>query len=303
MSTLIQSNFIQPYINETVDWQPSTDYTVRQMILRNNELYICLSSHTSTISFVADYFTSNKWKSMGAMIGEVRTLDTAIIPNGWLPFNGTWYDKTAYPDLYAVVGNIHGSTTTQFKVGTSGGRVLVGSGQASFSTSFLGTDVNVSTNAITILANTTLQTGRAVLYTCVGTPPTGLVNNTTYYIIVNSMSSICLASTLANAIAMVSVPIDITAQGSGTSTISFAGTTRVLGEFGGEDSHTDTQLEMPIHNHPFVDYANGTRAEWQTGSENCPYPGTYNRNTSNVGGSIAHNNMMNYIVVNQIIKY
>ena len=85
---------------------------------------------------------------------------------------------------------------------------------------FAHTDVNVSTEAIT-LANHNLTTGDAVVYkaptTTGASTVTGLTDGTTYYVIVVDSTTIKLATNSANATA--GTAVNLTGTGSGTSTL------------------------------------------------------------------------------------
>lgn len=84
---------------------------------------------------------------------------------------------------------------------------------------FATTDVNTTTDVITLSSTTTLPTGTPVQFTTTTTLPAGLSLATTYYVINISGTTIKLATTLANALAGTPV-VDITSQGTGTHTVS-----------------------------------------------------------------------------------
>jgi hypothetical protein len=86
----------------------------------------------------------------------------------------------------------------------------------SFPSTFTTSDVNTSTDVITVGRN--IPTGTPIIFTSTGTLPTGLTSGTTYYAINNSSTTIKVASSLANAQA--GTAIDITGTGSGTHTIA-----------------------------------------------------------------------------------
>lgn len=77
------------------------------------------------------------------------------------------------------------------------------------------TDVDPVTNQITVTAHSFVD-GEAVVYSDGGgTQVVGLVDGTTYYIIVIDANNVQLATTRANALAAIPVPVDITADGVG----------------------------------------------------------------------------------------
>jgi hypothetical protein len=77
------------------------------------------------------------------------------------------------------------------------------------------TDVDPTTDSITLTAHTFIE-GEAVVYSNGGgTTIVGLTNGATYYVVVIDANTIKLATTKANAIATVPVVVDITADGVG----------------------------------------------------------------------------------------
>jgi hypothetical protein len=99
------------------------------------------------------------------------------------------------------------------------GMILRVTGQigAAATNTFLNTDISTSTDLVT-KANHGLFTGQAVQLTTSGSLPTGLSLTTTYYISVSSSSTYGFSTTIYNAKA--GTLIDITAQGSGTNTVT-----------------------------------------------------------------------------------
>ena len=53
----------------------------------------------------------------------------STLPSGWLWANGSFYDPTAYPALFAAIGYTHGQSGSLFRVPDKRGRVSVGAGQ------------------------------------------------------------------------------------------------------------------------------------------------------------------------------
>jgi len=82
---------------------------------------------------------------------------------------------------------------------------------------FTPTDVNTSTEELTITGHGFAHC-HTIRFSTTGTVPTGLTNNTTYYVIYVNANTIKLATTFNNA--MSNTAINISSQGSGTHTIT-----------------------------------------------------------------------------------
>jgi hypothetical protein len=83
---------------------------------------------------------------------------------------------------------------------------------------FAAAAVDIGTDTITLTAHG-YPTGLKVQISNPGTLPTGISPTTDYFVISLTANTFQLASTLADAIATPAVPIDISAQGSGTNTV------------------------------------------------------------------------------------
>jgi len=228
--------------------------------------------------------------------GAVLPFAGSAAPTGFLMCDGSSKVRADYPDLFAAIGTAFGAADgSHFNLPDMRGRTAIGAGANTWSFNFASTDVNTTTDQITVTANPELITGRKVQLTTTGTLPTGLSAATDYYIIVIDSTHIQLASSLANAIA--GTQIDITGAGSGTNTATHTGTTRTVGEHGGEENHATKVSEMPAHTHTqnWVNSPGSAASGGLIGSNT----GT---NTGSTGGSGAHNNMQPYLGLNHIIK-
>jgi microcystin-dependent protein len=118
----------------------------------------------------------------------------------------------------------------------------------------------------------------------------------TYYFISLSSTTAKIATTRAKAAA--GTAMDITLDGSGNVTLTTTVSSKALGQMGGEEEHTLTISEMPAHTHTssagVVDANDLDGTDGDHGTANAP--------TGSTGGSLAHNNLPPYTVLNWIIK-
>jgi microcystin-dependent protein len=184
-------------------------------------------------------------------------------------------------------GNGDGSTT--FNLPDIRGRAALHAGQAQINHAIK--SVNTGTDQITVPHNLTLLTGQAVVYTSSGTVITGLTSGNTYYVIRVSATVVQLASSRANAVALIA--IDLTGSGSGTQQLVQTFSDRRQGQVGGEEDHSMTISEMPAHTH-----SGGVSSGGSSGGSGTRDLVT---STGSAGGSTAANNMPPYAVVNWII--
>lgn len=183
--------------------------------------------------------------------------------------------KAALYPVGSIYANADDSTNpaTLLGFGTwvafSKSRMMIGAGQDVRTFNFATTDVNTTTDVITVSSNLSLYTGQAVTLSSSGTLPGGLSAGT-YYIIRVSATTVKLASSRANAVA--GTAIDLTSTGSGTHTITLTLTSRTAGDVLGEENHTLAKDEMPVHNHtgttPSGEGAHSHRIQYIGNSDN-----------------------------------
>lgn len=224
------------------------------------------------------------------------------LPAG-LSVNTSYYVRDKTTNTFKVTATVGGAAVditgagtgthsfhTQFKVPDLRSSVPLGLGQRTRTMSFTGdTDVDPATDTITVTSNDWLHTGQAVALTG-SSLPTGL-SETTYYVIRSSATEIKLATSVANANA--GAAVNITADGSGTCTLTQVLTSRVVGGVGG----TETQTTVPRHTHTTSYTAEvGGSGSGGTGG------GAEETIIINETGENSPNNMPPYTVVNYIIK-
>jgi microcystin-dependent protein len=242
--------------------------------------------------------------------GLVSPYAGSSAPSGWLICDGSAVSRTTYADLYTVTGDTYGdgNGTTTFNLPDLRSRSVVGVGAGTYGDTEPAANYNTS-DIITVQSNTSLYTGRPVLFTTDGVAPTGLVDNTTYYVIRLSATTISLASSLANAVA--GTVINITATGSGNHTITSSMTNNALGAVGGEETHALTIAETPAHTHNH-EPVTGLYAGGATSNNSQRLSGQGNSGGgvvtdtgpthSSTGGSTAHNILNPFLALNYIIK-
>lgn len=119
----------------------------------------------------------------------------------------------------------------------------------------------------------------------------------TFYFISVSSTTAKIANTASDATA--GTAMNITADGSGNVTLTTTRSAKSLGQTGGEEEHTLSIAEIPAHTHSVHSSAgvNGSSGHPSTTSG-----ADASGSTGTTGGSIPHNNMPPYTVVNYIIK-
>jgi microcystin-dependent protein len=65
----------------------------------------------------------------GIPTGIILPFAGSILPNGWLICDGRSLSKTQYFSLYNTIGDVYGSTATEFNIPDLRGRVILGVGQ------------------------------------------------------------------------------------------------------------------------------------------------------------------------------
>ena len=241
--------------------------------------------------------------NISGVTGIIQMYAGLTAPSGYLICDGSAISRTTYSALFNVIGTTYGSGDgTTFNLPDLRNRVPIGTGQSTFTSTFAYTNVDVSTNIITVPRNNSLYTGSVVVLSTTGSVPTGLTANNTYYVIRLTTTTIQLALSLANAVG--GAAIDITGQGTGNHTLTVTYSNRTLGEIGGRESSALTLLEMPSHTHTIQGYVRTTYDENDMFSNMQGLDtGTNAYGTSPTGGSQARSIMNPYLTINYIIRY
>jgi len=240
---------------------------------------------TNSFGNVSDTDASSDWVQLPTSVGDNASVMFAT------SFLGVSADTHYYARNAGTIINL----STSYAAAVAGSSSIVnilgdgGSGYAAFGEATF----TASKNMVDVLV-----TGTIVTLTTTGTLPTGLATSTNYYLIRVSNTTFKLAKSMIEANAGIGIPI--TDVGTGTHSVEYALTNRVVGEEGGDETHRLTVAELPSHNHGSMQY--------NTGSDNIDASdsGGNNANTDGVGGDIGgdspHNNMQPFVVANWIIK-
>jgi microcystin-dependent protein len=230
-------------------------------------------------------------------------------PTGFLLCDGSAVSRTTYADLFALISTAYGvgDGLTTFNVPNLAGRFPLGYASSAPTKTF--TFSSRSSNTITVTgadnhAHNELQTGQAVLYDTTSGAITGLVDNTTYYLIRIAYNQFQLATSVANANA--GTAITLSSDGSGTQTFTATYTARSMGQTGGEEIHALRDAEMPSHTHDAKRSSGGDNNadRNETYNSNETYDGTFETSfwMRDAGSDTPHNNLPLFTVVNYIIK-
>ena len=206
---------------------------------------IAINNKTAAISGV-DALTDSaggSWVPAGSV--QMYAMNTA--PTGWLLCDGSAVSRTTYANLFAAIVPSKGTVT-----------------------------ITIATPGVVTLASDGFQTGDMIYLTTTGALPTGLSQNTIYYVINVTTSTFRLATSAANAAA--GTAINTSGSQSGTHTLRYcpyglgngsttfnvpdirgrapigAGTgsgltARVLGTNYGAETVTLDSTSMPTHSH------------------------------------------------------
>jgi len=275
---------------------------------------ICPSIGTFTVTIASPgVFTLN---SHGLFVGDtVYFTTTGALPTG-LAQNTLYYVSSVTTNTFQVTATSGGTSintsgtqsgvhtvrhcpyglgdgSTTFNVPDMRARTPVGMGTGTKVATFVSRSSNVITvTGIANNSNNEFQTAQAVFYHTSGSVITGLTNDTTYYVVRVSNTTISLASSLANA--QNGTVITLTSDGTGIQTFTQTYTTRALGQTGGEENHAMSSTELLSHFH-----VKGT----DSGSGNTSSGGaTSQGNTNSTGGNAAMNIMQPFMSLNYIIR-
>jgi microcystin-dependent protein len=261
-----------------------------------------LGSTGAVLAVPPDVLALSKYGLLvSSFTGVILPYAGTTAPTGFLLCDGSAVSRTTYATLYAITGDAYGAGngSTTFNVPDLRSSFPLGGGTARTRIiTFVGdSGVDPATDTITVTSNDWLHTGQAVALTG-SSLPTGLSAGT-YYVIRTSATAIKLAANVANANA--GTAVDITADGSGTCTLTQTLTARTVGATGGEETHALTDAEMASHHHQVLSDDDGS-GSGATITFTTTYEGDDAALTDTRGSDSPHNVMNPYTVVSYIIK-
>ncbi len=261
-----------------------------------------LGSTGAVLAVAPDVLATSKYGVLiNAFTGVILPYAGTSAPTGFLLCDGSAVSRTTYSALFAITGTAYGvgNGSTTFNVpdlrssfplggGTARTRVMTFDGASA---------VDPATDTITVTSNDWMHTGQTVVLAG-SSLPTGLAAGT-YYVIRTSATDIKLASSVANA--NEGTAVDITADGSGTCTLTQTLTARTVGATGGEETHALTDAEMASHTHG-LPMPSGSGSTAYSIAHTASSVNGYTEQTSSIGSDTPHNTMPPYTVVSFIIK-
>jgi len=278
----------------------NTDKVETSVLDTDTTLAANSDAKVATQKAVKTYVDAKAGQTYLVPTGAILPYGAATAPANFLLCDGSAVSRSTYATLLAVIGTTYGvgNGTTTFNLPNLQGRFPLGY-SASAPTKTL-TFSSRASNVITVTgadnhALNELQTGQAVFYHTTAGVITGLSNDTTYYLIRVTATTVSLATSVANANA--GTVIALSSDGTGTQTFVITYTARPLAQTGGEETHALTDNELPSHDHSIGGVSAGS----------SPVLGALTEDSSIksgiTGGDAVHNTMPLFTVVNYIIKY
>lgn len=174
--------------------------------------------------------------------------------------------------------------------GTGGVTVTGGDGQ-----------VDIGTDVFTVPSNLfQLVTGMPVVFTLLSGTITGLTSGNTYYVIRTGLTTIQLASSLANA--QNGTAINMTAKSTPSWNMIHTYNAHVMGENGGQETHAISSTELLSHTHTQTNGSNVIRNVAGSGAAAGGDKGTFTLSNASTGGNAAMTILGPTLYVNVFVK-
>lgn len=244
--------------------------------------------------------------NIGTVIGGVINYagSVATMLGGYLAVDGSSQLRTDFPLLFAAIGTAWGSVDgTHFNLPPAA-RMLLGSGQATTVETL--TSVAAASNQVPVASNTKKWiTGMQVVTSGV-TGFGGALTNGTYFIERVDATHVKFHTTLEQAQNSTS---DVTVTGTGSMVITWTGSSRSLGEIGGEQNHAMSNAEILAHTHApatvptRIGGTGGSIAETQQPLSSGGSSTDATVTLASFGGNAGMNIMPPFAVFNQLIRY
>jgi len=234
-------------------------------------------------------------------VGDWSWAGYSTAKRGWLKAGTGNQSRTTLAGLFAEYGTTWGAGdgSTTFGIPDGKGRAPVQAGTGTVIATGVDADVDITANTLAVASNTnTWITGMAVFFNLTSGTITGLVDNTTYFVIRNTATTIKMAATLADA--QNGTAIDFTAKSSPVWDITHTYVARTLGEYGGEQTHAMSSTELLAHTHTTGFVTNGGAGSTRSSVANNT--DTAGAITGSAGGNAAMNIMSPFLVGELYIK-
>jgi microcystin-dependent protein len=124
---------VRDYSEEDIDmvtgWLTGTAYTVGEMVHEEDNVFLCVSNHTSG-TFTTDWLTNSYWHPLGDAPGMIKAWGNTSAPPGWVACDGTAISRTTYSLCFAAISTTWGvgDGSTTFNVPDLRGVFVRGSG-------------------------------------------------------------------------------------------------------------------------------------------------------------------------------
>ena len=268
--------------------------------------------YNTDVNLTLRYTSAGTWVDANAKVGDFKDVQYTIEESGWRNCDGRDVSRTDYPEAFVVFGTTHGAGdgSTTFTEPNFMGAVAGYAGERVDTFNFLPTDISTSADVITVPASSNLNSGDKVVFTTTGTVPNGITLGSSYTVTRVSETTIKLSTfSTANTTFHAGTYINFLTSGNGTGTgihtLTKTLTTRNIGDYVGEETHINTELETAPHEHT-IDADSGSGIGGSSTSDRVLRNADGNqqdvssgRSTNPAGGGRSHNNMQPTVFINK----